>query len=299
MKFNGNIIGLLYNINNFKLEKYWKRTKEKYLKRIELQKVFKELEREKRKIENEKLREKEKKEEQMFNETFMKRTLNISKKEEYAKEIIFRHLNYNNHKIQNKENVRYIQNETKDKLPIIDESSNPQGFPKIDNIRVKTEENKPNYLIKNKKIIRNSFSVKKMNNKLNKIINSNVKPKIRLNNNKYFKSSQNFFKLRYTLPKLEMQTNPKYNKKENKNLDTNNNKKNDNLLTKEHTKKLKEITKKENIKTENMVKMKEKEKEEKNSNRKGRKNEGMNGKALKKIEKKEEIGKYNIFNIYC
>ena len=316
MKFNGNIIGFIYNINDFKIEKYWGRTKEKYLKRMELKKIYKELERANRKKEEEKLREKEKKQDQMFRDTLMKKSLNIYKKEEHAKEIIFGWLNYSNRlennkldpvksnlklinnqkdKIQNKENNRYPQNETKDILLKINESSKTQGYHKIDNIRAQTEENKQIYLIKNKNI-RNSFSEKKMNNKLNKIINSSVKPKIEKNNNVNFKSSKNFFNKKYILPKLEIQTNPKCNKKVNNELDTVNNKKNENILTKEHTKKLKEIVKKENTKTENMVKMKEKEKQEKNKKKQG--NEEINRKFLKKIEKKEEMGKYNIFNIY-
>ena len=314
MKFNGNIIGFIYNINDFKIEKYWGRTKEKYLKRMELKKIYKELERANRKKEEEKLREKEKKQDQMFRDTLMKKSLNIYKKEEHAKEIIFGWLNYSNRlennkldpvksnlklinnqkdKIQNKENNRYPQNETKDILPKINESSKTQGYHKIDNIRAQTEENKQIYLIKNKNI-RNSFSEKKMNNKLNKIINSSVKPKIEKNNNVNFKSSKNFFNKKYILPKLEIQTNPKFNKKVNNELDTVNNKKNENILTKEHTKKLKEIVKKENTKTENMVKMKEKEKQEKNKKKQG--NEEINRKFQEKIEKKEEMGKYNIFN---
>ena len=317
MKFNGNIIGFIYNINDFKIEKYWGRTKEKYLKRMELKKIYKELERANRKKEEEKLREKEKKQDQMFRDTLMKKSLNIYKKEEHAKEIIFGWLNYSNRlennkldpvksnlklinnipkdKIQNEENNRYPQNETKEILPKIYESFNTQGFPKKDNIRAQTEENKQIYLIKNKNI-RNSFSEKKMNNKLNKIINSSVKPKIEKNNNVNFKSSKNFFNKKYLLPKLEIQTNPKCNKKVSNELDIVNNKKNVNILTKEHTKKLKEIVKKENTKTENMVKMKEKEKQEKYKKKQG--NEEINKKFLKKIEKKEEIGKYNIFNIY-
>ena len=314
MKFNGNIIGFIYNINDFKIEKYWGRTKEKYLKRMELKKIYKELERANRKKEEEKLREKEKKQDQMFRDTLMKKSLNIYKKEEHAKEIIFGWLNYSNRlennkldpvksnlklinnqkdKIQNKENNRYPQNETKDILLKINESSKTQGYHKIDNIRAQTEENKQIYLIKNKNI-RNSFSEKKMNNKLNKIINSSVKPKIEKNNNVNFKSSKNFFNKKYILPKLEIQTNPKFNKKVNNELDTVNNKKNENILTKEHTKKLKEIVKKENTKTENMVKMKEKEKQEKNKKKQG--NEEINRKFQEKIEKKEEMGKYNIFN---
>ena len=315
MKFNGNIIGFIYNINDFKIEKYWGRTKEKYLKRMELKKIYKELERANRKKEEEKLREKEKKQDQMFRDTLMKKSLNIYKKEEHAKEIIFGWLNYSNRlennkldpvksnlklinnqkdKIQNKENNRYPQNETKDILPKINESSKTQGYHKIDNIRAQTEENKQIYLVENKNIIRNSFSEKKMNNKLNKIINSSVKPKIEKNNNVNFKSSKNFFKKKYILPKLEIQTNPKFNKKVNNELDTVNNKKNENILTKEHTKKLKEIFKKENTKTENMVKMKEKEKQEKHKKKQG--NEEINRKFQEKIEKKEEMGKYNIFN---
>ena len=317
MKFNGNIIGFIYNINDFKIEKYWGRTKEKYLKRMELKKIYKELERANRKKEEEKLREKEKKQDQMFRDTLMKKSLNIYKKEEHATKIIFGWLNYSNRlennkldpvksnlklinnipkdKIQNEENNRYPQNETKEILPKIYESFNTQGFPKKDNIRAQTEENKQIYLIKNKNI-RNSFSEKKMNNKLNKIINSSVKPKIEKNNNVNFKSSKNFFNKKYLLPKLEIQTNPKCNKKVSNELDIVNNKKNVNILTKEHTKKLKEIVKKENTKTENMVKMKEKEKQEENKKKQG--NEEINKKFLKKIEKKEEIGKYNIFNIY-
>ena len=315
MKFNGNIIGFIYNINDFKIEKYWGRTKEKYLKRMELKKIYKELERANRKKEEEKLREKEKKQDQMFRDTLMKKSLNIYKKEEHAKEIIFGWLNYSNRlennkldpvksnlklinnqkdKIQNKENNRYPQNETKDILPKINESSKTQGYHKIDNIRAQTEENKQIYLVENKNIIRNSFSEKKMNNKLNKIINSSVKPKIEKNNNVNFKSSKNFFKKKYILPKLEIQTNPKFNKKVNNELDTVNNKKNENILTKEHTKKLKEIVKKENTKTENKIKMKEKEKQEKNKKKQG--NEEINRKFQEKIEKKEEMGKYNIFN---
>ena len=315
MKFNGNIIGFIYNINDFKIEKYWGRTKEKYLKRMELKKIYKELERANRKKEEEKLREKEKKQDQMFRDTLMKKSLNIYKKEEHVKEIIFGRLKYSNRfennkldpvksnlklinnipkdKIQNEENNRYAQNETKEILPKIYESFNNQGFPKKDNIRAQTEENKQIYLIKNKNI-RNSFSEKKMNNKLNKIINSSVKPKIEKNNNVNFKSSKNFFNKKYILPKLEIQTNPKCNKKVNNELDIVNNKKNVNILTKEHTKKLKEIVKKENTKTENMVKMKEKEKQEKNKKKQG--NEEINRKFQEKIEKKEEMGKYNIFN---
>ena len=313
MKFNNNIIGFIYNINNFSLEKYWRRTKEKYLKRMELKKIFKELEREKRKKEEEKLREKEKKQDQMFRETFMKKSLNISKKEEYAKKIIFGSLKYSylfennkldpvksnfklinniqNNNIQNKENNRYAQNEIKDKLPIIHEPSNTNEFPKIDNKRAQTEENKHIYLIKNKKRIINSFSELKIKKKLNKIINLKEKPKIEINNNINFKSSINFFKRKYTLPKLEMQTNPHCNKKENKNLENINNKKNDNILKKEHTNQLKEIIKKENVQTEYMAKMKEKENQEKNEKKQG-------NEFLKKIEKKEERGKYNFFNIY-
>ena len=315
MKLNGNIIGFIFNINDFKIEKYWGRTKEKYLKRMELKKIYKELERANRKKEEEKLREKEKKQDQMFRDTLMKKSLNIYKKEEHAKEIIFGWLNYSNRlennkldpvksnlklinnqkdKIQNKENNRYPQNETKDILPKINESSKTQGYHKIDNIRAQTEENKQIYLVENKNIIRNSFSEKKMNNKLNKIINSSVKPKIEKNNNVNFKSSKNFFKKKYILPKLEIQTNPKFNKKVNNELDTVNNKKNENILTKEHTKKLKEIVKKENTKTENKIKMKEKEKQEKNKKKQG--NEEINRKFQEKIEKKEEMGKYNIFN---
>ena len=318
MKFNDNIIGFIYNINDFNLEKYWRRTKEKYLKRMELKKVFKELEREKRKKEEKILREKEKKQDQMFRETILKRSLNISKKEEYAKKIIFGSLKYCNlfennkldpvksslklinnipyNNIQNKEKNRYVQNEIKDKLPIIHESSNTNEFPKIDNKRAQTEENKHISLIKNKKRIINSFSELKMNKKLDKIINLKAKPKIEINNNINFKSSINFLKPKYTLSKLEMQTNPHCKKKENKNLDAVNNKKNDNILTKEHTKQLKKIIKKENVKTENMAKMKEKENQEKNKKKQG--NEQIKRKFLKKIEKKEEIGKYNFFNIY-
>ena len=218
MKFNDNIIGFIYNINNFNLEKYWSRTKEKYLKRMELKKVFKELEKEKRKKKEEILREEEKKQDQMFRETFKKKSLNISKKEEYAKKIIFGSLKYSNRfennkldpvksslKLINNQN-KYVQKEIKDKLPIIRESSNPQEFPKIDNKRPQTEENKQIYLIKEKKRIINSFSELKINKKLDKIINLKEKPKIEINNNINFKSSINFFKRKYTLPKLEMQT---------------------------------------------------------------------------------------------
>ena len=120
-------------------------------------------------------------------------------------------------------------------------------------------------------------------------------PKIELNNNVYFKSSKNFFKHRYILPKIEIQ-NPKYNK----NLDTNINNKNDNILIKEQKKELKEITKKEKIKTENTIKMKEKEEQGKNKDKdkKEQKIEGINRKLPKIINKKEEKGKYNFYNMF-
>ena len=331
MKFNNSIIGFIYNLNDFNIEKYWRRTKEKYLKKLELNKVFKELKRANRKIEEEKLREKEKKQDQMFNETLKKKTFKLYQREESRKRFINRWLKYNNlfenkklaslelklkpkndtpnHSNQNKENFKYIQNndlinidkeienpekvinidkisvsESKDKLPIIPKTPNSQDFPKIENKRAQTEENKPINLIKNNKIIRNSMSAKKISNKIYKIINRNEKPKIEINNNKNFKSSKNFFKSKYILAKLELQNSLKSNRNENKNLDTNNNKKNDNILTKEHTKELKVITKKENIKKENMVKMKEKLNQEETKN--------------KKEQEIEEIGKYNVFNIY-
>jgi len=289
------------------------------------------LKRANRKIEEEKLREKEKKQDQMFNETLKKKTFKLYQREESRKRFINRWLKYNNlfenkklaslelklkpkndtpnHSNQNKENFKYIQNndlinidkeienpekvinidkisvsESKDKLPIIPKTPNSQDFPKIENKRAQTEENKPINLIKNNKIIRNSMSAKKISNKIYKIINRNEKPKIEINNNKNFKSSKNFFKSKYILAKLELQNSLKSNRNENKNLDTNNNKKNDNILTKEHTKELKVITKKENIKKENMVKMKEKLNQEETKN--------------KKEQEIEEIGKYNVFNIY-
>jgi len=194
---------------------------------MELKKVYKELERAERKKKEEKLRKIEIEQDRMFRETSMKRLLNISKKEEYLKNILGRSI-YSNHfennkldpvksnfklinnipknYIQIKENNKYVQNEINDKLPIIQESSKLQGFPKIDNKRAQTEENKHIYLIKNKKRIINSFSELKINKKLDKIINLKEKPKIEINYNINFKSSINFFKRKYTLPKLEMQT---------------------------------------------------------------------------------------------
>jgi len=59
---------------------------------------------------------------------------------------------------------------------------------------------------------------------------------------------------------------------------------------------LKEIIKKENVKTENMAKMNEKENKEKYKKKQG--NEQIKRKFLNKIEKREERGKYNFFNIY-
>ena len=44
MKFDKNkIIGFIYNIKDFNIEKYWRRTEEKYNKKMELKKSFKEL----------------------------------------------------------------------------------------------------------------------------------------------------------------------------------------------------------------------------------------------------------------
>ena len=282
IKFNDHNIGFLYNINGFQIEKYWKRNKEKYNKKLESLKEFKSLEMFKRKSNNKILREKEKKQDANFEETEKQKKLKLLKKDNSIKETALRwSKNYNlfeNHESDQKENLRYPQNndipivdkisenpdkatidknsvttsETKDKLPMISKSPNPKLLlTKIKNF--KAEANKQNCLLQTNANIINSFSVK--------LINRNE-----INNNINYITT-NFSNQKYRLAKLH--------KKNNKNLDNS-------ILTKKQKKELKKLEKKEKIKRENREKREEKEEQERN------KKKQENEEKIKKAQKKRE-----------
>ena len=81
--FNGDKIGIIYNINDFKIENYWRRTKEKYVNRMKLKESYQESESERRKKEDEKCKKKEQKENLMFKDTLDKKNKKMEKEYEY------------------------------------------------------------------------------------------------------------------------------------------------------------------------------------------------------------------------
>ena len=81
--FNDDKIGIIYNINDFKIENYWRRTKEKYVKRMKLKESYQESESERRKKEDEKCKKKEQKENLMFKDTLDKKNKKMEKEYEY------------------------------------------------------------------------------------------------------------------------------------------------------------------------------------------------------------------------
>ena len=94
MKFNKNKIGFIYNITDFNIEKYWRRTEEKYNKTMILKKTLKEPEikaieeREKRNNDLKKIREIEKRQDAMFKRTMMQRSLNEQLRNQQKNQII-------------------------------------------------------------------------------------------------------------------------------------------------------------------------------------------------------------------
>jgi len=86
IEFNNNKIGILYKIRNFNIEKYWRRTEEKYIKKMNFKKSFKEPEiqeleeREKRNNDIKKIREIEKRQDAMFKRTMMEKYKNTQLK---------------------------------------------------------------------------------------------------------------------------------------------------------------------------------------------------------------------------
>ena len=95
MKFNNHKFGFIYNIRDFNIEKYWKRTEEKYNKKMELLNSLKESEikeieeREKKKKEIENIKDDEKRQNEMFKGTSLQKSLNMQKEnQELENEIL-------------------------------------------------------------------------------------------------------------------------------------------------------------------------------------------------------------------
>jgi len=299
MKFNNHTIGYIYNINDFNIEKYWKRTEEKYNKKMKSLEKFKGLEEYKRKKNNEILRKKEKQQDEGIEKTEKEKKLKLLKINKSLKETALRwSKNYNNFENQNTQNERYNDlpiidkinenpdkgdkisvstNITKDKPLIISKSPYHKVLlTEIKDNNEQTEENKSINLLQNNTNIKNSISVK--------IINTNE-----INNNKNFISS-NLSNTKYRLGKLH----------KNKYLDGYN----FNFLTKKQQKTLKMLAKKEKIKKENREKREEKEEQERikkkqeNEEKQAQAQKRRENMESKEREKNRKCLKRNNYNFY-
>ena len=118
MKFNKNKIGFIYNITDFNIEKYWRRTEEKYNKKMNSKKTLKEAEikaieeREKRNNELKKIREIEKRQDEMFKRTKMERLLKEKLKNQ-LKNGILKNLSKNYLLQKEKEKLKQIKSNNK------------------------------------------------------------------------------------------------------------------------------------------------------------------------------------------
>mgnify|MGYP006873059139 CR=1 FL=1 len=300
MKFNQHKIGFIYNIDYFSIEKYWDRTEEKKIKRMQLKESFKKLEREKRKREEEILREIEKKQDQLFIQTLINKKIDLENIKIGGVKIDWRwYYNFfgqikfkptkRNSKIiidsskdpLKKENLRYKQD---DNLLKDEKKENPNKESNISKSLVTTSETKVKGPIVSKSENPQEFPQKKdiklklIVNKEDNIASQNTKAKNEKSKNNNSNSTQNMFRsTKKPQTKLEMQKNQKNNNKEIK-IINNNIQNRDNIQKKED--------KKENIKNETMEKKKEKKQE---NNKK---------KQEKKQNSREKINNYNIFNVY-